>query len=87
MDAQILHSGFDGLRFTVQTEITPELRKELALAKAHAKEFGHDIDLHFGDVHLSVTQGGWSSEIKHRDANMTLKICLSANTHFLRVCT
>ena len=58
MDAQILHSGFDGLKFTVQTEITPELRKELALAKAHAKEFGHDIDLHFGEVHLSVTQSG-----------------------------
>lgn len=58
MTAQILHSGFDGLRFTVQSEITPELRKELALAKAHAKEFGHDIELRFGDVLLSVTRGG-----------------------------
>ncbi|WP_339693687.1 hypothetical protein [Celeribacter baekdonensis] len=58
MTAQILHSGFDGLRFTVQSEITPELRKELALAKAHAKEHGHDIELRFGDVLLSVTQKG-----------------------------
>ncbi|WP_155846028.1 hypothetical protein [Celeribacter ethanolicus] len=49
MTAQILHSGFDGLRFTVQSEITPEL----ALAKAHAKEHGHDIELRFGDVLLS----------------------------------
>lgn len=58
MKAQILHSGFDGLRFTVQAEITPELRKELALAKAHAKELGQDIELRFGEVLLSVTQKG-----------------------------
>ena len=58
MDAQILHSGFDGLRFTVQTEITSELRKEMALAKTQAKEHGHDIELRFGDVVLSVTRGG-----------------------------
>jgi hypothetical protein len=65
MDAHIVHSGFDGLKFTVQTEITPELRKELALARSHAKEFGHDIDLHFGDVHLSVTQKGGRGFIVH----------------------
>ncbi|WP_282181769.1 hypothetical protein [Aliiroseovarius marinus] len=58
MKAQILHSGFDGLRFTVQAEITPELREELALAKTHAKEFGQDIELRFGEVLLSVTQKG-----------------------------
>ncbi|MCT2541229.1 hypothetical protein [Sedimentimonas flavescens] len=58
MKAQILHSGFDGLRFTVQAEIGPELRKEVALAKAHAKEHRHDIELRFGDVLLSVTQAG-----------------------------
>lgn len=58
MTAQVLHSGFDGLRFTVQSEITPELRKELALAKTHAKELGHDIELNFVDVVLSVTQKG-----------------------------
>ncbi|MCV2877708.1 hypothetical protein OE699_02485 [Sedimentimonas flavescens] len=58
MKAQILHSGFDGLRFTVQAEIGPELRAELALAKAHAKEHRHDIERRFGEVLLSVTQAG-----------------------------
>jgi hypothetical protein len=58
MDAQILHSGLDGLRFTVQTEITPELRKELAEAKAHAKQSFNDCDVSFGDVTLSVKKNG-----------------------------
>lgn len=58
MDAQILHSGFDGLRFTIQAEITPDLRKELTLAKTQAKEHGYDIELRFGEVVLSVTRGG-----------------------------
>jgi hypothetical protein len=58
MEAQILHSGFDGLRFTVQTEITPELRKEVAGAKAHARQSGNDCNLHFGNVMLSVTKNG-----------------------------
>ncbi|MBR9653553.1 hypothetical protein [Thalassovita aquimarina] len=58
MNAQILHSGFDGLRFTLQAEITPELRRELALAKAHAKEHNQDIELRFGDLLLSVTGKG-----------------------------
>ncbi|WP_323786348.1 hypothetical protein [Thalassovita sp.] len=48
MNAQILHSGFDGLRFTLQAQITPELRKEFAQAKVHAKEHNQNIDLHFG---------------------------------------
>lgn len=58
MDGQILHSGFDGLRFTIQTEITPELRKELAGAKTHARQSGNDCDLHFGDQVISVTRNG-----------------------------
>ncbi|MDG1084739.1 MAG: hypothetical protein P8P35_11640 [Planktotalea sp.] len=58
MDAQILHSGFDGLRFTIQTEITPELRKELFNAKAHSRKLGNDCDLQFGDTVLSVTKNG-----------------------------
>lgn len=65
MDAQILHSGFDGLKFTVQAEITPKLRKELMLAKVQAKEFGHDIELTFGEVRLSVTQKGGRTFITH----------------------
>ena len=58
MNGQVLHSGFDGLRFTVQTEITMELRTELAGAKTHARQSGSDCDLHFGNQVLSVTQGG-----------------------------
>ena len=58
MDGQILHGGFDGLRFTIQTEITAELRKELAGAKGHARQSGNDCDLHFGDLVLSVTKNG-----------------------------
>ncbi|MCI2399289.1 hypothetical protein [Aliiroseovarius subalbicans] len=38
MDGVILHSGFDGLRFTIQADIPPEFREELASAKAYAKE-------------------------------------------------
>ncbi|WIY27337.1 hypothetical protein [Parasedimentitalea psychrophila] len=38
MNAEILHSGFDGLKFTLQTDIPPKLRAELASAKAHSKK-------------------------------------------------
>jgi hypothetical protein len=65
MNAQILHSGFDGLKFTLQAEITPELRKELALAKAHAKEHKQEIELHFGDVLLSVSEKGGRTFVTH----------------------
>ena len=61
MDAQILHSGFDGLRFTIQTEIPASLGKELAAAKAHARQSGADCDLRFGDLVLSVTKSGGRS--------------------------
>ena len=58
MNGQILHSGFDGLRFTIQTEITAELRKELADAKNHARQSGNDCDLDIGGQVLSVTKNG-----------------------------
>ena len=58
MDAIIVHSGFDGLKFTIQTEISPELREKLASAKAHAKETFSDCILEFGPVSLSVTGKG-----------------------------
>lgn len=32
----VLHSGFDGLKFTIETDISPELRAVLADAKAQA---------------------------------------------------
>ena len=58
MDVQILHSGFDGLRFTVQTEIGPQLRAELAPAKAQAKERNCDIEVRLGNVTLTVSAKG-----------------------------
>ena len=58
MDAVIVHSGFDGLKFTIQTDIPPALREKLASAKAHAKETFSDCLVDFGSVSLSVTSKG-----------------------------
>jgi hypothetical protein len=58
MDAEILHSGFDGLKFTVQVDIPPLLRAQLASAKAHAKQTRSDCCMNFGPVVLSVTNKG-----------------------------
>ncbi|MCG3266597.1 hypothetical protein [Yoonia sp. I 8.24] len=58
MNGQILHSGFDGLRFTIQTEITVKLRNKLDEAKIHAEQSGSDCDLYFGNRVLSVTKKG-----------------------------
>ncbi len=58
MDAVILHSGFDGLKFTLQSEISAELRKALASAKAHAKETHGECVLELGAVTLNVTNKG-----------------------------
>lgn len=58
MEADILHSGFDGLKFTVQADIPPALRAELVSAKAHARNTHSDCILNFGTVQLSVTNKG-----------------------------
>lgn len=58
MTADILHSGFDGLKFTVQADIPPELREELVAAKQHAKESFGDCLVQFRDIALSVTNKG-----------------------------
>lgn len=58
MEAPILHSGFDGLKFTLQTEIPPELREKLCSAKKLAKEMQGECLLEFGSVALSVTNKG-----------------------------
>lgn len=58
MEATILHSGFDGLRFTIQTDIPDGFREELASAKQHAKETYGDSVLEFGSVSLNVTNKG-----------------------------
>ncbi|WP_254443600.1 hypothetical protein [Ruegeria atlantica] len=58
MEATILHSGFDGLRFTIQADIPKDFREELASAKQHAKETYCDCALEFGSVSLNVTSKG-----------------------------
>lgn len=58
MDAYILHSGFDGLKFTIQTDIPPALRAELASAKEHAKTTHSDCIIELGPIKLSVTNKG-----------------------------
>ena len=58
MDAQILHSGFDGLKFTIQTDIPATFRDELASAKNHARATHGDCVLEFGPVALNVTSKG-----------------------------
>lgn len=58
MDAEILHSGFDGLKFTLQSDISPELRTVLAAAKDHARKTHGDCLLEFGNITLNVTNKG-----------------------------
>ena len=58
MSIEILHSGFDSLKFTVQTDIPPALRAELHSAKEHAKKAFSDCVLEFGPVKLNVTNKG-----------------------------
>jgi len=58
MIAEILHSGFDGLKFTIQTEIPPAFRNELASAKEHAKKTHGDCVVDFGPISLNVTNKG-----------------------------
>ncbi len=58
MEATILHSGFDGLKFTIQADIPDDFREELASAKEHAKDTYNDCVLEFGTVSLNVTSKG-----------------------------
>lgn len=58
MNAEILHSGFDGLKFTLQTDIPSALRVELASAKEHAKATHSDCIVQFGTITLNVTNKG-----------------------------
>ena len=58
MNVDILHSGFDGLKFTIQTDISPELREKLVFAKQYAKRNNGDCIIQFGSIALSVTKKG-----------------------------
>ncbi|MBU3033482.1 hypothetical protein [Tritonibacter mobilis] len=65
MEADILHSGFDGLKFTVETDIPPDLRTALAEAKAQAIQTNAETILEFGSVALSVRRTGGSAFSAH----------------------
>ena len=58
MKVDILHSGFDGLKFTIQADIPPALREKLVFAKQYAKHNYSDCIVQFGSVALSVTNKG-----------------------------
>nr|WP_319949048.1 hypothetical protein [uncultured Shimia sp.] len=58
MEAVILHSGFDGLKFTLQSDISQEFREELVSAKAHAKETHGECVVEFGSISLNITNKG-----------------------------
>ncbi|MFV1491225.1 hypothetical protein VWX97_04590 [Phaeobacter sp. JH18-32] len=65
MEADILHSGFDGLKFTVETDIPAEFRAALADAKAEAIKTNRETVLEFGSVALSVRRTGGSAFSAH----------------------
>ncbi|MBR9653530.1 hypothetical protein [Thalassovita aquimarina] len=58
MNAQILHSGFDGLKFTLQAQIPTNLRADLADAKHCAKRDNAEYVLDCGPVKFNVTGKG-----------------------------
>ena len=63
--ADILHSGFDGLKFTIQADIPPELRKRLFDAKAQAIKINQDSILELNGVALAVRRTGGSAFSAH----------------------
>ena len=65
MKAEILHAGFDGLKFTIQTDIPPTFREKLAEAKAHAVETNADCLLEICGVSLAVRRSGGSAFSAH----------------------
>ena len=58
MVAEILHSGFDGLRLTIETDIPPAFRERLSAAKAEAVETNRKCILDFGSIALGVRRSG-----------------------------
>lgn len=65
MDAEIIHSGFDKLKFTIQADIPPAFRAQLAEAKAEAAKSNRDSILEFGTVSLAVRKSGGSAFSAH----------------------
>ena len=61
----VLHSGFDGLKFTIQTDIPPEFRAALADAKAQAIKTNADCVLDLPGLSLAVRRNGGSAFSAH----------------------
>jgi hypothetical protein len=58
MKAELLHAGFDGLKFTIMTEIPPALRDVLVDAKLEATRSNAQAVREIGGVALSVRRSG-----------------------------
>lgn len=54
----VVHSGFDGLKFTIETDIPPEFRVALADAKAQAIKTNADSVLDLNGLALAVRRSG-----------------------------
>ena len=65
MIAEILHVGFDGLKFTLQADIPPAFRAKLADAKAHAVKTNRECVLEIGGNSLAVRRTGGSAFSAH----------------------
>lgn len=61
----VLHSGFDGLKFTLQTDIPPEFRAALADAKAQAIKTNSDCTLDLPNLSLAVRRNGGAAFSAH----------------------
>lgn len=62
---KVLHSGFDGLKFTLQTDIPPDFRAALADAKAQAVKTNADSPLTLNGLQLAVRRSGGSAFSAH----------------------
>ncbi|PFG63769.1 hypothetical protein AXZ77_2382 [Thioclava sp. ES.031] len=58
MNAEILHRGFDGLKFTITTDIPPELREALVAAKAEAVRTNAGSIIERDGIALAVRRSG-----------------------------
>jgi hypothetical protein len=58
MNAEILHAGFDGLKFSVMADIPPALRATLFAAKAEATRTNAQVTVELGGIPLAVRRSG-----------------------------
>ena len=65
MEAVVVHSGFDGLKFTVQADILPEFRAALSEAKAQASKSNCDCVTEIGGIQIAVRRSGGSAFSAH----------------------